>query len=142
MIRIFLDASVIFSACYSSTGHSRDLLLMALNGEIQLVISNYVLKETRRNLESKSADDLLFLDFILDNLQIELVKPTTPQVLAAAKHVDMKDAPIIAAVKRAKVDLLVTLDQKHILRRPGLAKYSGASIVTPREAVAYLKQQN
>jgi predicted nucleic acid-binding protein len=115
---------------------------MAFNGEIQLVVSNYVLKETRRNLESKSTDDLLFLDFVLDNLQIELVKPTKAQVLAAAKHVDMKDAPIIAAAKKARVDLLVTLDQKHLLGRPELAKYSDASIVTPREAVAYLKQKN
>ena len=36
MTRIFLDASVIFSACYSTHGHSHDLILLALRGEYDL----------------------------------------------------------------------------------------------------------
>lgn len=138
MQRIFLDASVVFSACYSAKGHSRDLLLMALRGEIQSVSSEYVLEETRRNLEQASPDDLVFLNFILESMPLEMVRPTKAQVVSAAKHVALKDAPILAAVKRAGVDVLVTLDKKHLLGIPALAKYARAKILTPLQTVAYL----
>lgn len=48
--RLFIDSSVLFSAANSAKGHSRDLLLMGASGEITIVISDYVLEETRRNL--------------------------------------------------------------------------------------------
>jgi predicted nucleic acid-binding protein len=37
-MRIFIDSSVLFSAAYSGRGHSRDLLLMAIRGDLTLVI--------------------------------------------------------------------------------------------------------
>ena len=61
---------------------------------------------------------------------------------SAASHVALKDAPIVAAAKRAKVDLLVTLDKKHLLGKPELAEYAGVDIVTPQEAVGYLRGTN
>jgi len=139
MIRVFLDSSVLFSACYSATGHSRDLIMMAQREEIQLVSSRYVLEETRRNLQRKSPDYLLFLDFILDNLQIEIVKPTKRQVLSTAEHVKLKDAPIVAAARRAKVNILVSLDKEHLLDNQKVAKLAGAKVLTPREAIQTLR---
>lgn len=139
MIKIFLDSSVLFSACYSSRGHSRDLILMALRGEINLVSSNYVIEETRRNLERFSPDQVLFLDFVLDNLQIEIIRPTKSQVVAAAKIVALKDAPIVAAAKRADVDYLVTLDKKHLLGNEEIPKYANVDVLTPKNAVIALK---
>ncbi|MCH7662945.1 MAG: PIN domain-containing protein [Chloroflexi bacterium] len=142
MTRIFLDASVIFSACYSSRGHSHDLILMAVRGEYDLVSSKLVVEEARRNLARTSEDYVLFLDFVLENITIQFVRPTKRQVLSAASHVALKDAPIIAAAKRAQVDLLVSLDKKHLLGKPELAKYAEADIVTPREAVAHIREMN
>ena len=142
MTRIFLDASVIFSACYSSRGHSHDLILMAVRGEYDLVSSKLVVEEARRNLARTSEDYILFLDFVLENIPIEYVRPTKRQVIAAASHVALKDAPIVAAAKRAKVDLLVTLDKKHLLGKPELTKYADAEIVTPQEAVIQLRRAN
>jgi predicted nucleic acid-binding protein len=138
MKRVFLDSSVFFSACYSASGHSRDLLLMALRDEILLVCSNYVIQETRRNLDKLSSDHLVFLDFILDNLPLELIKPTKAEVLAAAEHIALKDAPIVAAAKRGKVDFLVTLDKKHLLDNPNVQNYSGIDIVTPKRMLSQL----
>ncbi len=60
-------------------------------------------------------------------------------MLAAAKHAERKDAPIIAAAKKTKVDFLVTLDKKHLLDKPELAEYIGAEIVTPKQAMNKLK---
>ncbi|OGO20431.1 MAG: hypothetical protein A2Z14_04680 [Chloroflexi bacterium RBG_16_48_8] len=82
------------------------------------------------------------MKIIIDNIPFEFVRPTKRQVIAAAKHSALKDAPIIAAAKRAKADLLVTLDKKHLLGKPELAKYIGAEIVTPKEAVNQLEHKN
>jgi predicted nucleic acid-binding protein len=108
MIRIFLDSSVLFSAAYSPTGHSRDLLLMAARGEIVLVISPHVVMETRRNLTESAPDTIPYLELLFDTIPFEYIKPAKRDVLSAAKHVALKDAPIIAAAKKARVDFLVT----------------------------------
>lgn len=139
MIRVFLDASVIFSGCYSKRGHSHDLILMAVRGEYNLVCSQLVVEEARRNLAATSKDFVLFLDFVLDNIAIDYVRPTKRQVVAATSHVALKDAPIVAAAKRGKVNLLVSLDKKHLLGRPELAKYAEAEIVTPNVAVGRMR---
>ena len=142
MTRIFLDASVIFSACYSTRGHSHDLILMAVRGDYDLVSSKMVVEEARRNLARTSEDYVLFLDFVLENIPIEYVRPTKRQLLSAASHVALKDAPIVATAKRAKLDLLVSLDKKHLLGKPELAEYAEADIVTPQEAVIQLRRVN
>lgn len=135
--RIFIDSSVLFSAAYSSKGHSRDLLLMGATGEIKIIISNFVLQETIRNLSGLKKPPLEELDQIVQNANIELVDATKQSVLDAAKLIVLKDAPIIAAAKTAKVNMLVSLDKKHILGRADLESYINASIVTP--LVAYQK---
>ncbi len=139
MTRIFLDASVIFSGCYSTRGHSHDLLLMAVRGEYDMVSSELVVEEARRNLARTSEEYVLFLNFVLGNIAIEYVRPTKRQVVTAASHVALKDAPILAAAKRANVELLVTLDKKHLLGKPELAEYAGLEIMTPMAAVEYIK---
>lgn len=135
MIRIFLDSSVLFSAAYSARGHSRDLLLRAAKGEIFLVISQLVLTETRRNLYESAPDQVAYLELTVNSLPFENIRPTKQDVIAAMDYVPLKDAPIVAAAKKAGVDLLVTLDKKHLLDRPQLDEFIGASIVTPKEAV-------
>jgi len=137
-MRIFFDSSVMFAAAYSARGHSRDLILMATRGEIVPVISQFVLTETRRNLAESAPEHLPFLERVIKNIAFEIVQYTKREVMAASKHVVLKDAPILAAARRAKVDLLVTLDKKHLLGRPALAKYARTEIVTPQEAVARL----
>ena len=142
MKRVFIDSSVLFSAAYSSQGHSRDLILMAARGEVTLVLSQFVLTETRRNLAEAAPDALAWLDLLLVALPYDTVQPVKEEVLGAAKHVALKDAPIVAAAKKAKVDLLITMDQKHLLGKPELADFAGVEIVTPKEAVAILRSIN
>ena len=137
MKRVFLDSGVLFSALYSSHGFSRDLLLAAARGELVLVMSQDVADETKRNLAEHAPDTTRTLwDYFLSNLAIEYVTPTKREARAAAKRVVAKDAPIVAAARKAKVDFLITLDKKHLLGKPGLAKYVRADIVTPKEVVA------
>lgn len=135
MKRLFLDSSVLFSAAYSSRGHARDLILMAIRKEVVVVISKLVIDETRANLAEKAPDKLFLLDIIVENVPFEVVRPTKREVIAATKIIELKDAPIIAAAKKSKIDMLVSFDRKHLLDRPDLEKYIGANIIRPDEAV-------
>ena len=142
MIRAFIDSSVIFSASYSGHGYSRDIILLAIRGELQLVISKLVLAETALNLEKEGSYLVNLLGLIVENIPFEYVHPTKKEVLLASKYVLLKDAAIVAAAKKAKVDYLITLDKKHLLGKPNIARFIGADIVTPKEAVGRLKRGN
>lgn len=135
MIRLFLDSSVLYSAVYSPKGHSRDLILRAIRAELTLVVSSLVLRETKRNLATKAPDSLPLLRLVLQGIPFELVRPTKREVLEATKVVVLKDAPIVAAAKKAKVGSLVTLDRKHLLGKPKIEKYAAVPIITPKQAV-------
>ena len=137
--RLFIDSSVLFSAANSAKGHSRDLMIMSANGEIIILLSNYVLQETFRNLAQLKQPPLEAFEEILANTNIEVVEVSKLAVLDAGKLVALKDSPIIAAAKLAKVDFLVSLDKKHILNHPELESYIKAAIVTPVEAFQKLK---
>lgn len=137
--RLFIDSSVLFSAANSLKGHSRDLMIMSANGEITLVFSNYVLQETIRNLSQLKQPPLEAFEEILSNATVEIVDASKQAVVDAGKLIVLKDAPIIAAAKLASVDLLVSLDKKHILNHPELESYIKAFIVTPAQAFQKLK---
>lgn len=137
--RIFIDSSVLFSAANSARGHSRDLMLMGANGEITVFLSEYVLEETQRNLAQLKRPPLDELGQILANASIQIVEVNKQAVLDAAAWINLKDAPILAAAKIARVDLLVSLDKKHILRHSELETYIKAKIATPAEAYQKLK---
>lgn len=135
MIRAFMDASVLFSASYSSTGASREVTRLAFQGKVQLVISEDVVEEAERNLAVKRPDALAVLHQILDSVPFQTVTPTREQVQQAASYTANKDAPIVAAAKRAQVDYLVSLDRRHLVDVPKVAKRSGLKIVLPEEAL-------
>ena len=142
MKRIFIDSSVLFSAAYSARGHSRDLLLMAVRGEVSLVASHLVLEEVRRNLAENAPKALVMFDYLLEILPVEITNPSKAEVLAAGEEVALKDAPIVAAAKKARADMLVTLDKKHLLGKPEVAHYAEMEIVTPQEAVLVILKHN
>jgi predicted nucleic acid-binding protein len=137
--RLFIDSSVLFSAANSARGHSRDLMLLSASGEITILVSDFVLEETIRNLSQLKYPPLTELEDLLKNASIEIVKVDKHAVLGAGKFIVMKDAPIIAAAKFARVDMLVSLDKKHILNHPELESYIKASILTPAEAFHKVK---
>ena len=137
---VFIDSSVLFSAANSAKGHSRDLMLISAAGRINLVLSDFVLEETRRNL-ALTQSGLTVLEQIIREARIEIVSVTKQQVQGAMKLIVPKDAPILAAAKAAKVDMLISLDIKHILSHPELEGYINAPILTAAEAFAKLREQ-
>ncbi len=141
MIRVFVDASVLIAASYSPTGASREIIRQAIRGNVTLIASELVLEETRENLRAKAPEALVSLEQILDIVPFELVQPTEQQVLQAASYTALKDAPIVAAAKRARVDYLVSLDRRHLVGVPEVAQRSGLKIVLPEELLKEIRQQ-
>ncbi len=140
MMRIFVDASVIFAAAKSPTGASREIFRLALQDKVHLVASRFVLEEVRRNLQAKAPESLPAFDAFLAVVRFELVQPTKEEVEAAMAYVAAKDAPIVAAAKRARVDVLVSLDRKHIVGIPQIERRSGLTIMLPGELVRKLRE--
>ena len=142
LLRVFVDTSVFFSACYSQKGASHEIFQLAAQNEIRLVTSYYILEETRRNLANKSPADLTrFLDF-QRAIEMEQVNPTKDNVLEAAAYTALKDAPVVAAARLANVDCLVSLDRKHLIGRPEVARRSGLRIVLPEAALKFIRETN
>lgn len=141
MMRVFIDSSVLIAASYSPTGASREIIRQAIQGKTELVISNLVLEETRQNLSIKAPEALPAYQQFLDAIPFETISPTKRQVLEAARYTDLKDAPIVAAAKRARVDYLVSLDRHHLVGVPEVAHRSGLKIVLPGELLEKLRGQ-
>jgi predicted nucleic acid-binding protein len=138
--RVFLDASVLFSAAYSATGASRETVRRALRHQIAIVLSRYVLTEARRNLEHKAPQAVDAFDGLIDLLPLEMqADPLPTELEAAASYINLKDAPIIAAAVSAEVDYLATLDRRHFIADPAVGQRSGLSIVTPDQLLAILR---
>ncbi len=134
MEKIFIDASVLFSAILSTTGASRELLRYALQGKIVLVANALVLQEVEKNISLKNVEVLGKFKALREILAIELVEPTKEEVLAALPYTVIKDAPHLAAAKKAKVACLVSLDRKHMIDvREAIQKNLGLRILLSNE---------
>jgi predicted nucleic acid-binding protein len=138
MMRVFLDTSVIFSAAFSATGASREIIRQAIRGRMRLITSPLVLEEARRNLQTKAPEVLFELQTLYEAVGFEIVRPTKREIKGAMQHTVLKDAPIIAAAKRAKVDFLVSLDRRHLVGQPAIAQRSGLTIILPEELLVKL----
>jgi len=132
MTKVFVDASVLFSACYSSTGASREIIRQGLSRKIKLVISKHIVEEVERNLEKDAPQVIQILKDFLNIVPFKVVRPTKKEVEEAASYVALKDALIVAAAKKAKADYLVSLDTKHLVL-PKVAKRANMEIVLPSE---------
>ena len=136
-MKIFVDSSVLYSAMYSTTGASAELLRLSQfhPQKIKLIYSFYVLLEVQANLSSKASELLEYFEIFVDSIDPkQIIDPTKSQIEKVAKYTDIKDAPIVAAAIKSKVDLLATLDKKHLIRPLQVARKSKVKIVLPDQA--------
>ena len=142
-INLFLDSSALITGIVSAKGAARALLLLAENGQIAVTISEQVLAETERAIARKVP--LALSDFrqaILAS-QAQIVRDPSKDEVSA--HPDLishpADIPIVLAAMQAKVDYLVTLNRKHFIDDPELARRSGLNIGTPGDALSWVRVQ-
>lgn len=132
MIRVFMDSSALFAAVMSATGAARELIRLAVNEELELVISEDVVVETRRNIGRKAPELLPLFDQLLEAIELEVVpRPKKSAVKATEQYVAQKDAFIVAAAIEAEVDYLTTFDRRHLMDPPQVRSRSGLKIELP-----------
>lgn len=140
-MRVFVDASVLFSAVISQAGASRELLRYAVMEQVILVVSPYVLAEVEANLAKKAPLNASRFDQISAIVNFEVVQPDRAAVLAAAQYTVLKDAPVVAAAIVSDCTYLATFDRKHLIDPPEVTEKSGLKVVTPAIVLDAIRQQ-
>ncbi|PJF39553.1 MAG: PIN domain-containing protein [Chloroflexi bacterium] len=139
MIKAFVDSSVLYASIISSSGASREILKRNNKGEIQLVITKYVVDETRDNLTAKNPDKAAALELLIDLVSFEFVDVSRKSVQDAVAYTEIKDAPVVAAAIAANCEYLLTFDKQHLLGNQRVAEKSGLTIATPGDLMQRLR---
>jgi len=135
---VFLNSSVLIAAAISARGSARDLLYRGLYGDIRLIISPLVLRESERNIRTK-VPHVLDAFAILAEVLTDRVTPTQTAVEQAAEMIELKDAAIVAAAVAARAEYLATYDRKHLLaKKAEIGESFGIIVATPDEIIAAL----
>lgn len=105
MLRLFLDANVLFTAAHRPEGKAA-FPWMGAAGRWQLMSSAYALEEARRNVSLKFGDSLARLESLAAAIELvpQTVAPPLPLVLPD------KDQPIWATALAARATHLLTGD--------------------------------
>jgi predicted nucleic acid-binding protein len=137
--RVFVDASVLFAASHSPRGFARDLIEAGIRGRIALVLSPFVIQETRRNLSRKAPEALLLFQVFLASGLMRVVQPSRALVEQVADVIVLKDAPVVAGAIDANATLIATYDRRHLLsKRQEIFEAFGVTVATPGEILANL----
>ncbi|MEW6720277.1 MAG: DNA-binding protein [Thermodesulfobacteriota bacterium] len=116
MIRLFLDANVLFTAAHNPQGKAA--LLIDLSGrKWEAATSEYCVLEARHNLERKYPDCTDRLEKILEKVRV------VPCVAGDRCQVSLpeKDRPVFAAAVRCRASRFLTGDLRHfgpIMNKP------------------------
>jgi predicted nucleic acid-binding protein len=104
--RLFLDANVLFSVAWKDGSKVARIWQIP---DVELVASNYVVEECRRNLPRE--DQLKRLELYL--LDVRILEFERVPVLENAPSLPEKDQHVLAAAVLARADFLVTGDRTH-----------------------------
>lgn len=110
-MRIFLDASVLFSAA-KSDGAVRRLLALLIDAGHECWANGYVAEEARRNLSAKVPESLAVLDAFLARMHLATTH-SDPATIEATLAIAEMDRPVLAAAIRLECEALVTGDRTH-----------------------------
>lgn len=134
---LFLDTSVLISACGSENGASRHVCESGTSHGWRLITSGYCRNETLRNLPRLGTQGLsAWAKFV--EPRIEFV----PDVISLDKALvfeKAKDRPVLISALAANAEFLLTLDRTDFHRTLGTQVY-GMSVRTPAEFL--IEQRN
>ena|SRR3990167_11346255 len=122
MVKLFLDANILFSAAYrENAGLAK---LWKLSG-IKLASSDYAIAEAERNLREQH--QLQRLKAFMHSLDI--ITTYNDSLIPDDIKLSVKDRPILAAAIAAKTSFLITGDRdfEHLFGK----KIRGVTILTP-----------
>lgn len=110
---VFIDSSVLFSACKSRYGASAQILAYCKKEKIKGRISLYVIAEVKRNIAYETDQKVKQrLNMFLLSSKLKLVEPSETEKNKCEEIINQKDAPILASAISSQVDYLLTLNTK------------------------------
>ncbi len=127
-MRIFLDASILFSAARAD-GAVRKLLALTEAAGHELWADAYVFEEARRNLAAKTPGGLPVLNAMADRIKIGGMSASN-SLLPDTVNLPGKDRPVLAAAIHHRCDILVTGDRTHFGQIYGKT-IQGVSVLSP-----------
>lgn len=133
---VFFNASVVLAGLKSPKGGSGKILLWLKQKKIKGVISEIILDEVSRNHAKIGFNKSVLEKKIKEIFQIEEAPNQEIVSHYGGIVVYFGDAHVLASAEQAKVDYLISLDQKHILILKDNIKVF--KIVTPGELIKEL----
>jgi uncharacterized protein len=136
MMRVFLDANVLFTAAHNPRGKAAFIIELGTAGHFSLFTSDAALDEAKRNLAAKYPDALHFLESLIFPILITAsdLSASFPDGLPA------KDAVIFQAAVACRATHFLTGDLRHFgpfMNRPDVVT-SAIIIQTAAEFLASL----
>ncbi len=110
--RVFLDANTLISGVVF-TGNERNILLLAIQGKLTLILADAVLDETERIVDQKFTYAWRRYEAAIAMLHAEIVPYPSAELVAQALAIirDPKDAPILASALIARPDYVISGDK-------------------------------
>jgi len=129
---LFLDACILVTAANSPEGGSARIIQLAADKKVRLVATKQVLQEARKNIIDLLGKPLWiwFLRTIGSIVLLVVDEPTSKEESAWHKVTHEKDAHVLAGAIKAKADVLISLDRRHILK-PSVQKVFPTPILSP-----------
>lgn len=137
---MFLDTSVLIAGVASATGAAASVLDLCETGVVEAIVSKQVLVEADRNFQDKFPDLIQdYRQFVRNVSPLLQPDPRPSEVQAAARIIDVKDAPILAAAINANPDFLFTWDTRHFQSKQVESRVV-FRVVTPGELLEELRR--
>lgn len=123
------------AALLSVDGGSAKILGLCEAGIFEGCVSDKVIEEIERNIANKFPELKPYFDKVFKIAKLRTINIKNKDLIKIAEKwiSDKNDAPILAAAKLSKVDVLITLDVRHFIRDLNVSKKSGLKIMTPGE---------
>jgi predicted nucleic acid-binding protein len=109
VLRVFLDANVLFTAAHNPDGKAALVIKLARRGYWEATTSTFAVEEARRNLERKFPERLAIFERLLDGLTTARISGKGRCTLALPE----KDQPIFVAAREVAATHLLTGDIRH-----------------------------
>lgn len=132
-MKIFIDSSMLIAALISPQGGSAKILELCEAGLVEGHISKQVIYEITRVIERKLPALGPHFSRLLKITALKILPIVSKNLIRKASMwiSDKNDAPVLAAAKFLRVDYLLTLDIRHFIKDPAVAKKSGVKIMSP-----------
>lgn len=140
MITVFIDTSVLLSACLSKTGASAFILGSCRKKKVKGYISKYVLSELKRNAEKLDQLGKRRLNFYILQSNLSIVEnPTLEEINTCQEVINSKDSSILAVAMKYKVGYLVTHNAKDFFLPKVKNFIKPITTLTPRDFITLVK---